>query len=40
MVVAKEVELSKRADELNALEQGIVGSLCGKMSRKIRALFK
>lgn len=36
----KEIEVAKRAEHLNALEQGITGSLCGKVSRKMRALFK
>jgi len=32
--------LSARAEQLNALERGITESLCGKVSRKVRALFK
>lgn len=36
----KQLEADQRAEHLNALEKGITDSLCGKVSRKIRALFK
>jgi hypothetical protein len=36
----KELEATKRAEHLAALERGIADSLCGKVSRKVRAVFK